>query len=208
MSVEEQSARTGAGDRAAIREIVENWVIWRDTNDWDRFRTLWHDDGRMVATWTQSHVDEFIRLGKDSQSHGRGGASTHFLGGQAIDLAGNRAISQTKMTISVRGPLEGVLCDIVCTGRFYDFLEYRNGRWGIVVRSVIYEKDRADPIDTNERLALDRELLATFPAGYRHIAYMQTKAGVNVKMDMPGSRGPEYDALVSEGAAWLEGDNH
>ena len=32
-------------DRRAIRELVENWVVWRDAGDWERFRTVWHDDG-------------------------------------------------------------------------------------------------------------------------------------------------------------------
>ena len=26
-------------DRLAIRELVENWVVWRDAGDWERFRT-------------------------------------------------------------------------------------------------------------------------------------------------------------------------
>jgi hypothetical protein len=32
-------------DRLAIREIVENWALFRDARRWDRFRELWHDDG-------------------------------------------------------------------------------------------------------------------------------------------------------------------
>jgi hypothetical protein len=32
------------------------------------------------------------------------------------------------MTISQRGLVQGVLCDVVCTGRFYDFLEKRSSR--------------------------------------------------------------------------------
>ena len=34
------------------------------------------------------------------------------------------------MTISQRATVEDVECDVVCTGRFYDFLESRDGRWG------------------------------------------------------------------------------
>ena len=26
-----------------IREVVENWAIWRDRGDWDAFRTAWSD---------------------------------------------------------------------------------------------------------------------------------------------------------------------
>ena len=47
-------------DRLEIRELLENWVIWRDAGDWERFATLWHDDGRMIATWFQAGAAEFI----------------------------------------------------------------------------------------------------------------------------------------------------
>ncbi|HEX2655780.1 MAG TPA: nuclear transport factor 2 family protein, partial [Xanthobacteraceae bacterium] len=135
----------------------------------------------------------------------RGVRILHFLGGMSIDVAGNRAITQTKMTISQRGPVEGVLCDVVCTGRFYDFLEKRDGRWGLVLRQPIYEKDRLDSIDPAATLKLDNELLKSFPEGYRHLAYLQTKVGYKVKRDMPGLDGPEVEALYARGAAWLAG---
>ena len=93
------------------------------------------------------------------------------------------------MTIAQRATVDGVLCDVVCTGRFYDFFEQRDGRWGIVLRQPIYEKDRLDPVDPAHALALDRALLARFPEGYRHLAYLQTRIGFTVKRDMPGLRG-------------------
>src|SRR6185437_6509635 len=105
----------------------------------------------------------------------RGVSILHFLGGSAIDLAGSRAIAQTKMTISQRAMVDGVLCDVVCTGRFYDFFEKRQGRWGLVLRQPIYETDRLDPLDPAASLALDKSLLAQFPEGYRHLAYLQTR---------------------------------
>jgi len=191
-------------DRADIRELVERWVIWRDAGDWDRFRTLWHDDGRITATWTQCHVDEFIRLAKEANARGVG--VLHALGGQAIDVRGDRAISQTKMTIAQRGRLDGILCDVVCTGRFYDFIERRDGRWGLVLRRVIYEKDRADPVKSSDRLSLDQAQLERFPAGYRHLAYLQTQTGFDVRDDLPGTFGPGVEHLYAAGAAWLAGE--
>ena len=50
------------------------------------------------------------------------------------------------MTISHRAVVEGVEVDVLCTGRFYDFVEKRRGNWGIVLRQPIYEKDRMDPV--------------------------------------------------------------
>ena len=40
-------------ERLAIREVIDNWAVWRDAGDWARFATCWHEDGRMMATWFQ-----------------------------------------------------------------------------------------------------------------------------------------------------------
>ena len=173
-------------DMLAIKEVIENWAVFRDSGDWERFRTVWHPDGRMMATWTQGTGDEFIAISKEGWA--KGVSILHFLGGIAIDLVGNRAISQTKMTISQRDVVEGVEVDVLCTGRFYDFLEKRRGRWGIVLRQPIYEKDRMDPVTPGAAPTLDRTLLEAFPVGYRHLAYLQTRIGYTVKKDMPGAR--------------------
>jgi len=190
-------------DRLAIRDLVENWVVWRDSGDWERFRTVWHSDGRMMATWFQGPAEDFIRVSREGFE--RGVRILHFLGGTSIDLAGDRAIAQTKMTISQRGVVQDVLCDIVCTGRFYDFLERRDERWRIVLRQPIYEKDRMDPVDPAARVELSRATLQRFPEGYGHLAYLQAGLGYDVKPDMPGLTGPEVDALYRRGARWLAG---
>ena len=190
-------------DQRAIRYLIENWAVWRDALMWDRFRTVWHDDGRMMATWFQGTADEFIKVSQEGYE--RGVRILHFLGGTSIDIADMRAIAQTKMTISQRASVDNVVCDVVCTGRFYDFLEKRKDRWGLVLRQPIYEKDRLDPVDPAARLELDKNLLAQFPEGYRHLAYLQTRIGCNVKTDMPGLDGPEVAALYHRGEGWLKG---
>lgn len=191
-------------DRLAIRELVENWAVWRDAGDWERFRSVWHAEGKMMATWFQGPAAEFIRVSREGFE--RGVSILHFLGGHSADVRGARAIGQTKMTIAQRGEIDGVPCDVVCTGRFYDFLERRGGRWGIVLRQPIYEKDRLDPLDPAATLTLDPELLGRFPEGYRHLAYLQTRLGFTVKPDMPQLTGPVVDALYARGQAWLRGE--
>ena len=190
-------------DKLRIREVVQNWALWRDAGDWERFRSVWHTDGRMMATWFQGSAERFIEVSREGWA--RGVNILHFLGGSSIDVAGERAIAQTKMTISQRADVDGVLCDVVCTGRFYDFFENRSGTWAIVLRQPIYEKDRLDPVDPSARLQLDATLLAQFPEGYRHLAYTQTKIGFQVKRDMPALKGNEVERLYAAGAAWLEG---
>jgi hypothetical protein len=190
-------------DRLAIRDLVENWAVWRDAGDWERFATVWHEEGWMSATWFQGPARDFMRVSQEGFA--RGVRILHFLGGTSIDLKGERAIAQTKMTISQRALVHDVLCDVVCTGRFYDFLEKRRGQWGIVRRQPIYEKDRIDPVDPAAELRLDQKALAALPEGYRHLAYMQELIGYKVKRDMPGLIGPEVEKLYREGAEWLRG---
>lgn len=190
-------------DRLAIRDLVENWAVWRDAGDWERFVTVWHEEGWMSATWFQGPARDFIRVSQEGFA--KGVRILHFLGGTSIDLSGERAIAQTKMTISQRALVHDVLCDVVCTGRFYDFLEKRQDTWGIVRRQPIYEKDRIDPVDPAATLRLDQTALAALPEGYRHLAYMQELIGYKVKRDMPGLTGAEVEKLYGEGRAWLAG---
>lgn len=189
--------------KTAIRDVVESWAVWRDSGDWQNLATCWHEDGRMVATWFTGTVEQFVAGCKANWD--RGGMSHHMLGGTDIVVNGKRAIAQTKMQIMGRSKLEGILCDTCCTGRFYDFFEERNGRWAIVLRQPVYEKDRADPVNPNETFVLDEKLAAQFPVGYRHLAYAQTQEGRNVTRNLPGLRGPETDALYAEGRDWLAG---
>jgi hypothetical protein len=194
-------------DRLTIRDLIENWAVWRDAGDWERFATVWHPEGWMSATWFQGPAADFMRVSQEGFA--RGVRILHFLGGISIDLAGPRAIAQTKMTISQRAVVHDVLCDVVCTGRFYDFLEKRNdqagGKWGIVRRQPIYEKDRIDPVDPAAVLRLDVDKLAGLPEGYRHLAYMQELIGYKVKRDMPGLTGEEVEKLYAQGREWLAG---
>ena len=188
-------------DKQLIRDVVENWVVWRDSGQWDKFRTVWHSDGVMMATWFQGSFEEFIRV--TIEGWNKGVSILHFLGGTSVELNKHRAISQTKMTITQRGLVDGAMCDVVCTGRFYDFMEKRNGIWGVVLRQPIYEKDRINPLDPSISLQLYQELLNSFPEGYRHLAYIQTKLGFQVKEDMPQLKGSAVELLYQKGKDWL-----
>jgi SnoaL-like protein len=196
-------------DEQAIRTLVQDWAVWRDAGDWERFATVWHDDGVMMATWFQGPASEFIRVSREGFE--RGVRILHFLGGTSVDLSADqtRAIAQTKMTITQRSVIHDVECDVVCTGRFYDFLEKREEigpTHRIVLRQPIYEQDRLSPVSGDQGPGLERERLNTFPVGYRHLAYVQTMIGYDVKPDMPGLTGPEVEALYDRGARWLRGE--
>lgn len=194
---------TTVDDKLRIRELVENWALFRDAGDWDGFRSVWHADGWMTATWFQGPAADFIEVSRNGFEAGVN--ILHFLGGFTCEVRGDRAISQTKMTIQQRDTVHGVAVDVACIGRFYDFHECRDGAWGLVRRQPIYEKDRLDPLDPSAELRLDEEILAGFPAGYRHLAYLQQHIGFRIRQGLPGLRGPEVELLYREGRDWLAG---
>jgi hypothetical protein len=190
-------------DRLIIRELIDRWAVARDGGDWDRFRAVWDADGWMQATWWQGPFEEFIDASRTGMAAGV--QILHFLGGSSIEVRGDRAVAQTKMTITQRAAVEGVLCDVICTGRFYDFLRQRADRWGLVLRQPIYEQDRIAQVAPGPGPILDQAILERFPAGYRHLAYLQTTLGYAVKRDMPGLAGGEVERLLADGTLWLDG---
>jgi hypothetical protein len=188
-------------ERLTIREIVDNWALLRDTRRWDRFRELWHEEGRMITTWIEGSFEDFIKASQ--AGYDKGVRFLHFLGGTTIDLKRNSRHRSDEADDLASG--HDRRRDVVCTGRFYFFLEKRKGRWGIVLFQPILEKDRLDPVDPSATLKLDGELLARYPEGYRHLAYSLMRSGQKVRTDVPGLDGPALDAVYARGAAWLAG---
>ena len=189
-------------DVLEIKDLIERWAVYRDALLWDKFRTVWHDDGIMTATWTEGPFEAFIKMNQEGVKHGLN--ILHILGGSAVEVKGNRAVAMTKFMILQRSTVEGVLCDVTCYARHYDLWEKRDGRWGLVYRATIADKDRIDPVDNTETVILDKTLLEQFPIEYRYLAYLQTKAGYNVDKDCPRmSGGKALEALYQKGKDWL-----
>jgi hypothetical protein len=193
-----------SADRSAIRELIENWVIWRDSGDWERFATLWRPEGRMNTTWYSATARDFIERSRRATEAGL--KVLHTLGGSSIDVHGHRAIAHTRMQIVQRGEVGGVACDVICYGRFWDALERaEDDGWGIVLRQPIYELDQLIPLDPGRTPVLNPQRLAAYPEGYRHLAYLQTDQGFEVNRDLPSRTGAAIDDLIARGRAWLGG---
>ena len=196
---------SAATDRIEIRELVENWVVWRDAGDWDRFRTVWHDDGRMMATWFQGPADDFIRVSREGFE--RGVRILHFLGGTSIDVAGDRAVSQTKMTITQRArvarrPLRRRLHRALLRLP-------RAPRRTLGPRAAPADL-RAGPAEPGRSCRRARRSIGRCWSAFRSATATsptcRPQLGFAVKPDMPGLTGAEVEALYARGAAWLAGD--
>jgi hypothetical protein len=201
-----QDDAAGLLDRLAIRELVDNWMMWRDARIWEPIPALFHEGGRLMTTWGgQSTQDEFAVAAQAGFE--RGDRMLHSNGGTTVEVVGHRGVSQTKLRIMQRGVLEGVLCDVTCIGRDYDFVEKRDGRWGFILRQPIYERDFVEPVDPSLSVHLDQERLARYPEGYARLAYLQESLGYRIIPTMPVHTGPDLEALYEQGAAWLRGEN-
>lgn len=195
---------TGRDDEFEIRRLIDSWSLWRDTGDFDRVAETWHEDGRMSTTSGEGPAVDFIANAR--RAHAAGLDVAHINGGTFVDIAGDRAVAESRITLTMRATVEGVLCDLECRGRFIDLLERRNGRWGFVLRHPCYDRDRISACDGGVVPPLDQERLARFPVGYRYFGYVQSLMGMNIQEDLPGRTGAAMDKLRAKAAAWLRGD--
>jgi hypothetical protein len=187
-----------------IRDKIEQWVVYRDAFLWDDFRTVWHPDGVMKATWTEGPFEQFIKITEEGLKHGLN--IMHILGGSAIKVNGDRGQAMTKMIILQRADIDGVLCDVSSYARQYDLWKKHEGKWGLYYRETVADKDRIYPVDNNETVTLDKAILEQCPIEYRHLAYLQTKLGYNVNKDCPRlSGGASLENLYKRGEDWLAG---
>ena len=191
-------------DKLAIAEVVNNWAIWRDAGDWERFRTVWHADGWMTATWFQGPAEKFIEVSRAGFE--KGVSILHFLGGTSVEVKGDRGDradeddDQPARRRRRRGRRRRVHRPLL------RFLREARRPLG----------DRATPADLREgpdgpgepereARRSTRRSSARFPEGYRHLAYLQTKLGFTIKLDLPQLKGPVVEQLYAHGRAWLDG---
>ena len=190
-------------DRMAINQVVQDWALARDNGIWDRLRSTFTADGTMHTTWLVGSADEFVRR---SMEAARGPMrAQHFMGATSVKLGGDRAVAETHMMLLLRGQLVGIEVDVTCYGRMYDLFAREAGQWRIGKRVPIYAKDRLDPVDPASSVKLDTAVLERHPEGYRHIAYLQSQAGMLVTEGLPTPKSDALARLYAEGEAWLEG---
>lgn len=141
-----------------IRELAHRYVDAADRKDWDRFRTVFH------AGSTHRHADVYEGRSSDFVDLGKGmidllPETHHQLGNVTVHVTGDRARAQSYFTAHHTIPAEapvavfprhtpGVEEEWWVGGRYFDELEYRDGRWGIVHRTAIHDWERWETADS------------------------------------------------------------
>ena len=188
-------------DRQDIAAVIADWALYRDTGRWDSLRALYAPGATMQTTWFDGPADEFID--RSVASFGGKVRAQHSIGVSTIEVEGDRATAETRVVLLIRAPLDATMVDVTCYGRFFDFFVRHDDVWRIQKRIPVYEKDRIDAVDPTVTLKLDRNLLATFAEGYRHLAYVQAQGGATMPQGLIEPKSEAELRLYKDGARWL-----
>ncbi|MDB5550379.1 MAG: hypothetical protein JWL86_363 [Rhizobium sp.] len=188
-------------DRQEIAAVITDWALCRDTGRWDRLRSLYAPGATMQTTWFDGPAEEFID--RSVTSFGGKVRAQHSIGVSTIDVEGDRATAETRVVLLIRTPLDAVMVDVTCYGRFYDFFVRVDEAWRIQKRIPVYEKDCINAVDPTVTLKLDRDLLETFAEGYRHLAYVQAQGGATMPQGLIEPQSEAERLLYEDGVSWL-----
>ncbi|KAI9804619.1 MAG: hypothetical protein M1833_006693 [Piccolia ochrophora] len=192
-------------DRMKVREICEGWGTYRDAAEWRNYRSMFHDDAYIATSWKQGPIDEFVEASKEGFEKGSDFMYIlHRIIGQTVDVQGNRAVSKMKVTITCRFTFDGVEMDNEADCRFFFLLEKRQGKWGVVFYTLLFDKDKFVPVNPGHTFTIPEEEVAKYPSGYRYLAWAESRIGSPPKMDL-NAHGPERDVLYAKCKDWLEG---
>lgn len=187
-----------------IERMIRSWALWRDTRQWALLRTCYVPGARLRTTWMEGTAEEFIEASIRSAANPSAPLAQHALGGTTVQVNGERALAETRMTLLLRAAVDHVEVDITAWGRFVDRLRLTAHGWRIERRDPIHEKDRLDPVDPAARLVLDPDRLNALPRAYRHIAYVQSAGGARITPDLIEHNSAEQAALYEDNARWLK----
>ena len=160
----------------------------------------------MQTTWMDGPASVFVDV-CERMSAGATRAM-HYIGVPIVQVNGPCAIAQTRITILVRGQLDGIEVDASCYGWFVYRMIKLDGKWLIQSRAPIYEKDTLAAVDPAVTLKLDPELLAGYPAHYKHMAYMQSVVGAPINLDLPAPGSQGQAQMLQACGDWLAASTH
>ena len=190
-------------DKEAISQVIKLWTYYRDRQMWDQLRTTFHPEGTISSLWFEGQFKLFVDASKLLAE--KGDTGKHVMGIPYIRIKDNRALSETDVTILVRQKIKSMELDLTSYVRFYDFLEKRNGSWKICKRTVIYEKDRLDPVQPSARfwLASLFSRVGQRPASYRYLGYGMERRGAQLAPNVTTHSSKEASDLYQAGEQWL-----
>ena len=172
-------------DRLHIRELCESWPLYRDAAEWENYAAMFHPTAYITTSWTQGPLSHFIAASKkgfeQQAPHGPFPYILHRVNGQVVEVAGQRAVSKMKVTITCRILMDGVEMDNEAECRFFFLLSKRQSseegeaRWGADYMTLLFDKDKFVPVVPGKTFRVPEEEVAQNPSGYRYLAWAESK---------------------------------
>jgi hypothetical protein len=192
-------------DKYACAELIQAWGLYRDQGKWPQLTAIFVPEGEIAVSWFSGPFREFVECCRRSFDAGQ--RSKHQIFPSTVHVNGDRALAETNVVILVRQSIGGVLADMTSFARFLDRLERRGGRWAIVERAAVYERDRLDPVEPSE--AFDELFAATdlsiYPQPYRYMAARLVAAGRALAPVVHYDGAAHTAQLCARYEAWLGG---
>jgi hypothetical protein len=193
-----------SNDKYVCAELIQSWGLYRDQGKWPELTATFVPDGQIAISWYSGSFGGFVDRCRKSFDAGQ--RSKHHIFPSVVRVAGERAVAETNIVIFVRQKIDGVLVDMTSHARFLDRLERRDGRWAIVERTAIYERDRLDPVEPSEAFGelFTATDLSVYPEAYRYMAARLVAAGRALAPVVYRDGLPDTDQLFKRYEAWLK----
>jgi hypothetical protein len=207
MSAEERLSRIA--DEHEIDRVLSAWAFARDCGDWDILSNCFQPDATINISWFSGPAADFVERSKDMLAEFKPGEhGKHQIGRARIIVEGNRATSECHVQLLRRVIGDPFDFDAITWGRFFDHFENReDGVWRIHRRTMVYEKDRLDPVNPADVPAGFFEALdlSAFPPACQVLCYRLSLVG-RAPMDNIVQVGSEAEAQLKKDAVdWLGG---
>jgi hypothetical protein len=192
-------------DKLLIADLIQWERHYRDHQQWEQLRAMYHPDSLIRLGWFVGTGDEYIESSRKMDSDKKGWHLLHLMHPTLVQVRGERGIAITNIFVSRRAKLADTPVDVTIHCQLYSRVEKRDGTWRILTIDSIYEKDTAVPVYASDHFELSREQLAREPASYQFSAYNLRKRGFPVRAeDLYSTDQPERVAqLYREAEEWL-----
>ncbi|KAL2836401.1 hypothetical protein BJY01DRAFT_222017 [Aspergillus pseudoustus] len=188
-----------------IKSLLVRERYYRDTNQWEKLRASYHPDAsrtQIDITWYQGGIDGFVSGSRAMASSGTG--AIHCISPVEVHLNGDKAVTESTGSISIRFAYAGHSFDCIAVTRFISRVERVAGHWKLLSLEAIYDRDAITPVLPGG--ASEVVLPVEGRESYRCLSWVLSLRGFQVKQDLPGIDDPASCARLMEGAlAWLSG---
>lgn len=155
----------------------------------------------LIRNRFQGDIDGFV-AGSEGMTTGGTGA-VHTICPVEVHVNGNKALSESTGSISIRFRFNGIEYDCVSLTRFISRMEYVDSEWKLLTLEAIYDRDYITPtvpVSVSAEIPLPKEGRAS----YKCISWLLSQKGFKIKQDLPGVDDPaSCTKLMEESLTWL-----